>query len=378
MHNFNNYIPYTKQQIFDVVQAKGSSRYMKFRYDILNQYNQKVGELKDVQPGAEISCDNEAAIKKSLQLTYRNNGPVDFMFQKLRPVISFLMADGTMLDFPQGLYIIGSKTDVENTNSLFINLTMFDELKRLDNDKTDFRYYIPAGTLYYDAMVAILNKFDIVAIGTSGNHAGYFKIDYLTDAFAVEREWDIGKSYLEIFQDIIKDINYRDLWTDENGIFRTKLKMTLEQLPIEYTYTDDKNSIQFNGVEKDSDYFDIPNKWIVTASNPDNLPLVATLLNQPDISYRGQTMTKFETIDYIANQPALNNYITLLAENDKVTETVIFDSAIVAFHDVEDVYQFVNQTHGINTKYKEKSWNLPLEIGAKMHHEAYRKVEIYD
>lgn len=377
MHNFNNYLPYTKQDIINAVQAIGANRYIKFRYEILNQFNQKIGLLNDVE-SADISCDNEALIKKSLKLKYRSNGCTNFVMQKLRPVVSFLMYDGNMLDFPQGIYIIGNQDEVESTNSLLVDLEMYDELKVLSNEKTDFRYYIPEGTLYYNAITAILNKFDIVQIGTTGSHKGNFNIDYLSDALTVEREWNIGMSYLEILEDLLKDINYRDIWTDEQGIFRSKLKQTFDLLPQEYIYADDMYSIQANGVERNSDYFDTPNKWIVTASNPDSLPIVATLINQADINYRNQTITKFETIDYISNQVALNNYIELLAENDKVTETVTFETALVPFHDVEDIYVIQNKNHNINYKYKESSWEMPLEIGAKMKHTAIRKVNIYD
>ena len=378
MHNFERYLPYKKQDIIKVVHGIGVNRKIKFRYDILNEYNQKIAELKDTI-SAEITCDNAAAIKKSMKISYRDTGN-SFFINKLMPVVSFLMEDGEFLDFPQGVYIMGDISKKEAGNSLIIDLTMFDEIKRLDNEKTDYRHYIAAGTLYYNAIEAILNRFDIVDVnGIDGaNHKGIFDIEYTSEALGVDREWEIGKSYLEILKDLLKDINYTDIWTDEIGVFRARKKKLLEEMAEEYIYQDNETSIQANGVINNSDYFDIPNKWIVTASNPDSIPITATLENQSDISFRGQTVTRFGTIDYIANKEALEEYVNLLAESDKVTEKIEFETGIAPFHDVLDVYKVKNKTHNLDKKYQESAWNMKLEIGAKMHHTAIRKVNLYD
>lgn len=364
MHNFSNY-PYSLEEIKKSVHGIGMNRKVKFKYEILGPNREVIGQLNDASD-AEISCDNDSSIKKSINLSYKKTGE-SFVSNRLMPVVSFLMPDGNYLDFPQGVYMLGGIDKKESGNSLIVDITLYDEIKRLENEKTDSRYFVAKGANYTVEIRKILNKF-----------APYFTMDFTTETLAVDREWDIGKSYLEILNDLLRDINYADIWTDEKGIFRARKKKTIDEKTEEYTYEDDETSIQFNGVVNSTNYFDIPNKWIITASNPDSLPLVSTLSNQADIDYRGQTLTKFMTIDYIANQTSLDEYVRLVADNDKVTEKVIFDTALAPFHDVNDVYRITNNTHGIDNKYQEKSWSMPLEIGVKMRHEAVRKVNIYD
>lgn len=376
MHDFKDYSPYSKDDIIKAVHGIDKNRIIKFRYEILNELNQKIEELDNVLSG-EISCDNDSTIKKSLKLSYRSNGK-SLTFYKLRPIVSFFMSNNTFLDFPQGIYIMGDVSKKEVGNSIVCDIIMFDEIKRLENEKTDYRYYFPAGTLYYDAITELLNKLDIVDISIAGAHRGQFDIEYISDSLTIEREWEIGKSYLDIIRDLLRDINYTDIWTNENGVFKARKQRTIDELPVEYCYSDDNSSIQFNGIENSSDYFDIPNRWILTVSNPDSLPLVSILENQADIVFRGQTITKLLTIDYIANKDALDEYVKQIAEMDKVTETVEFETAIVPFHDVNDVFIVQNKTHNINFKYQESRWLMPLKIGAKMKHEVLRKVNIYD
>jgi hypothetical protein len=360
VHDLTKY-SYSFADIQKAVHGIGMNRKYKFRYDVYNMAGNYIDYLRDVSD-AEISVDNGSKIKKSINLTYKKSD-INLIGKKLKPSISFLMPDGNYLSFPQGTYIIGDIGFKENGNSAFVDVTMYDEMKRLENDKVEDRFHIAAGTNYIVAIREILLRF-----------TPYFTVDFSELLTPADKEYSVGTSYLEILSDLLKEINYADVWTDQNGIFRAKKKKIIADCTEEYIYTDDTSSIQYNGVGNNSDYFSIPNKWIVVASNPETTPLTSILINQADIDARGQTVTRFESIDYIANQTELNEYTRLLADNDKVTDRIEFETAIVPFHEVDDIYNVINSTLEISAKYMEKSWSMPLEVGAKMKHIAERKL----
>ena len=79
----------------------------------------------------------------------------------------------------------------------------------------------------------------------------------------------------------------------------------------------------------------------------------------------------------IADQEALDGYVQRLAtEASHIYGKVTFESALMPFHGYNNILRVRNQKLGIEAKYSESDWVLPLEVGGKMSHSVRKTVHL--
>lgn len=362
---------YTRQQIIDTVHVKHGSIEMHFGYDLLDKTEKKIGTLDTVESG-DISMSSLNDIKKTGKFHVMDKGDVDWLNDRIQPFISLKMPDGGWVKYPQGILLLSTPTRQDNAKMIWRDIDAYDGNQVLKDDKVLVRTTFLAGSNYVSNIITVLQSAGITKIN----------IPACDDTLQADREWEPNTGKLQIINDLLKDINYTTLWVDEWGYYTANKYITPDNRAAEYTYADDKHSIIFEGMEETLDLFSVPNKWVVTVNNSDMDALSSEYTNDNADSLtstvnRGRTIPDYQTIDYISSQSALDDYVKMVAfQASQVYGNVKFKSGMVPYHSFDDMLQVKYSPLGINTKYEEISWHLPLKEGAEMEHEIRRVVNI--
>ena len=363
---------YSKDEIIKMLHSP--SRVIKFRYDLLDRNDKKIGKLDSVLNG-EITMNSLAInIKRTGKFKIKESEfkDIDWLNDKVQPFCMFKMPDGGWIEYPMGIFLLSSPTKKEKNSVVYRDIEAYDGLKILLDDKFDKRYTIQEKSSYLKVITDIL-------LG-----AGVTKINITeTDLMLrTTKEFEIGTEKLRVINELLQEINYTSLWVDENGHYTAKPYILPNEREVEYTYADDELSVMYPGIEEELDLFDIPNKFVIVASNPENLPLVSRYENLnprsvTSIPSRQRVIVDYREVDDIANQKALDEYTKRIAyEASQIFGYVNFNTAIVPFHSYSDLLEIKNSTLGIESSYVETSWRMRLQAGAQMEHTARRVIQI--
>lgn len=348
-----------------------TDRVVKFRYDLLNRNDIKIGELT-VQPGGTVTMSSLAQIKRTAQLTIKDTGNIDWLNDRIRPVFCLKMPDGGWAEWSLGIFLMSSPTARFENGVRFRETECYDASLVLVEDKFDDRYFIPAGTNYTDAIAGILNS------------AGIWKtnIIYHPGETATDKEFEIGTDKLTAINQLLSEINYTSLWVDENGFFTAKPYVIPTEREAEYEYRDNDLSIIFPGSIKEEDLFAVPNKWVVVVSNPERESLRSVYVNDIPASKtstisRGRTIVDFREYEDVYDQETLDAKARRLAyEASQIYGKFIFETALMPHHSYLDILFIEHKQHGIAAKYTETSWTMILSAGGRMRHETRRVIHI--
>jgi len=365
--------PYSKEEIIAQLHAKSGSRQVAIRYDLLNQYDIKLGELTP-QDGGVISFNSFAEIKRTGKFVFleREVIDVDWLNDRVRPVFRLRMPDGGWAEWPLGVFLLPSPSRREIGPLITRRIEAYDTSTILAEDRVDNRYRIAAGTRYVDAIVALINSTGIWKVNIS-DHPG---------TIAVDKEFEIGTSKLEIVNALLTEINYTSLWVDENGYFVAKPYVIPSEREVEYTYKDNQLSIIRSGAEEELDLFSVPNVWVVTASNPEKEPLVSRYVNNLPTSKtstesRKRRIVDFRSVDDIYDQDTLDAYTKRIAyEASQVYGKVTFSTALMPHHSYMNILYLEHSKLGIADKFTETSWSMNLITGGEMVHNCRKVIHI--
>lgn len=362
---------YTGQEILNTLLAVTGSRTVKFRYDLLNKTDKKIGELDWVR-GCNINYNSFADIKRTASFDIKDNGEIDWLNDRIQPFVLLKMPDGNWVEFSQGIFLLPTPTRRHNGAVITRSIEAYDTSLILVNDMFTKRYTVSTGISYYDAVLQILKGAGISKIN----------IEYTDKTLDRDLEFEIGDAKLTRINELLDAINYVQLHVDENGYFTSYKYVSPAARAPEITYADDSHSIIVPDVEEELDIFNIPNYWVVTASNPESEPLVATYENNnPDSATstisRGFRKVNYRTIDEIADFYTLNDYVARIAyESSQPYGYVEFKSAIMPVHGYSNILNFKYGGLSISDKYSEVSWSMPLAAGAEMSHRIRRVVSL--
>lgn len=359
---------YTEQQIVTMLHG---SRQIRFRYDLLDGEDRKIGELDGVMD-AEVSMSALADIKRAARIFMRDDSHIDWLNDRVQPFILLRMPDGGWVEWPQGIFLLSTPERREQSGGVYRHVECYDGLQVLADDKVDARHTIAQGTLYTLAVNTLLASAGISKGRITGSMA----------ALPIAREWEMGTPKLTIINELLQEINYTPLWCDEWGYYVASPYLLPIDRPIEYSYRDNRDSLMYAGVAEELDLFSIPNRWVIVQSNSETAPLTSTYTNSNPHSItstvsRGRTIVDFRQVDNIADQAALDAYAQRLAyDASQVYGHLTFESAIMPFHSYMDMLQVVYTRLGIDNRYVEVGWSIPLQVGGKMKHKVRRVVQI--
>lgn len=357
------------QQEKDLLHFKNGFRKVTFRYDLLNYDEAKIGELTST--GGSLGLNSLAQIKRKGRFAFKDNelNDIDWLNDKVRPM--FILND--TYEYSLGVFMISSPTRRLSNRSIYREVEAYDTTLVLLEDRFDNRYTIAKDTNYITAITQIINS------------AGIWKVDIPTYSALVktDREFEIGTSKLEAVNYLLQEINYTSIWVDERGYFRAGPYIQPADRATEYTYKNDQMSIiKPDGISEEIDLFNVPNKWVVVASNPETESLVATYTNSNGASptstvSRGRTIVDYRQVDDMASQEVLTDYVRRIAyEASNVYGKFVFSTALMPHHSYMDALFCEHTGLGIAHKYIETSWEMDLTEGGKMDHNCRRVIQI--
>ncbi|PZN05073.1 MAG: hypothetical protein DIU76_08295 [Bacillota bacterium] len=374
----------------------GAARYMSYKYELLDDQNRHKAWLPNVLEG-KISYNALAEIKRTARFVLREDPsvPIDWLRDRIRPwallrmprkaVTSYVYLQATQVsewrglgewgyaEFPLGVFLLSSPTRREtDTGAVVREVEAYDQLVVLRDSRVTSRYVVPAGTNYIAAVSQVLTE------------AGIQEQDLLPTPLTlpVDREWEPGTTRLQIANDLLLAINYQSLYFDAQGRAVARPYRDPSELPPEYTYRDDDESVILPGVEEELDLWDVPNQWILYVSEPDREPLYAVYTNTNPASptstvNRGRVITaEPEQVD-AADQATLDALAQRKAqEASQVYQSVEFETAIMPMHGDMDVLQLEYTRLGIKARYREHQWEMDLRPGGRMRHVVRRVVSV--
>lgn len=369
-----------------------SNRQIDFRYELLDKQNRRKRDLGNVT-SAEVSQSMLAQIKRTARFSLIEDGQeIDYLNDRIKPYMKLYIPPGKILareyaffshiqgiesrriainqntgwvEFPLGVFLLSSPTRKDELASVHRDIEAYDLLLILRDDKFLDRHTILEGTLYYDALTAILASAGIT----------YYNIEQSDKVLPRTLEFEPGTEKLLAINELLSQLNFTPLFVDEDGYFVSRSYTSPADRAADYEYIDDNFSITLVGAEEELDTINIPNVFRVVRTNEEEEPMTSTYINDNPESKlstvsRGRSIVDHREIDNIADQEALDAYVERVAfEASQVYGRIVFKSALVPIHGYANVLRLRYQNLKIDGKYLELKWSMKLEVGGEMEHE---------
>lgn len=293
--------------------------------------------------------------------------------------------EGKWIEFPLGIFLLSTPTRTLENGNIVRSVEAYDGTLILQENQIDDRIALEAGGAYYDFIIN----------GLKENGITKYNIERSEKTASVAVEWEPGTSWLRIINDCLSSLNYTPIFVDENGYFTSQLYRSPQERPADIEYITDEYSITYDGMEEELDIMAVPNKFTVVVNDPERttegeeaaegeaMTLRSTYKNtnpNSPTSYQsrgGRWISDFRTVDDIADQEALDAYTERIAfEASQIYGHVSFETALNPIHGYADVLSLDEEGLGISGNYSETKWEMPLQVGGVMKHEARKVVDI--
>ena len=377
---------------------------VKFRCDVLKD-NIAVATLDFLS--CQIDCDKDAAIHRTASFVVRNTSGVDLLKDKLRPVMSVwetaksgytwaeiesfgrsweeievlnyswrrieeLSTNSGYVDYPLGVFLPLSPTRTAGDGLPQEQIDAYDLCAVIREDCLTDRMFISAGTKYTDAIASII-------ISTGIENIEIFPSDKV---LTTDREFEIGRSKLDIANELLSEINYRSAVADANGVIVISPYAQPTLSGAKHVYRADGVSAIKPQITEAADYYNVPNVFIAMVSNSDlEQDLIAVYTNNDPSNklstiYRGRKIvSEIYRPDGIASQDDLNAYAMRKAfEASQIEQTVDITTALNPMHGVGDIV-FIDHPE-ITGAFEEIRWSMTLDVNGDMSHTLRRIVTI--
>ena len=365
---------YSDQEVVDALTGRYGTRRMGYRYDRLDEHNTFIEPIDWVR-SASIANNTLADIKRTARFSIVDRTPINFLRDRIQPWARLEMPDGSpgFVEWPLGVFLPSTPDRQIDVAGLVVrDVEAYDQLVVLRDDKAEARYSVDTGELYTDAIGALVAT-------VSGMVAA---ITPSTLTLPAVMEWEPGTPKLRILNDLLDRINYGSAWFDEWGTLICRPYQSPAELPVEYVYRDGQASVRTGGATQTLDLFDVPNKWLVVKSEPDQPPLTSVYTNDSPSSptstvNRGRVILDVRTEDDAADQATLDAKAARYAfEASQIYEAIDFTTLIMPMHSNGDVLGLDLPGLAVDAKYGEQGWSYNLEVGATMSHKVRRVVSI--
>lgn len=392
----------------------GGTSHIKFRYDLLRNGVKKSSLI--VTQG-QVSANREDQIKRTARFTIKASPEIDWLNDRIRPIMeiqanyilpgsaypptwrtidqqaltwkeiaalgytwytidTYIKEDpqpvSSWIDFPLGVYIPSTPTMIYENGSTYYEVECYDETVILREDCLTENLYFPEGEPYLDAVKSILASSGIP------NVAG----DDSDLVLPTAREFEIGESKLSVVNRLLSEINFRDLEVSNEGNFL--LKKYREPTPNDaiFRYKADNMSIMGERLTLEEDYYNVPNVFVATVSNPEmENNLYSKYVNdnpalKTSTIQRGRSIVRIlDSPEAITGQAELDQYVKRQAwELNQVSQVVSFSTALMPIHGVGDVIQLDHP--GASGAFLEIGWDMSLVAGGEMNHRVKRLVNL--
>lgn len=363
-----DYDGYERAQILNALFS--SSRKVRYEYLVSNRDDIPLGFVN--LENATISYDSKAEIKRTISGSIIKSEILNFdsLDYRLTPYFCIEMPDGKEIKWKLGVFIISPQFSGDNGLNR-IDIQGYDLALIPNDDKLTQRFFVPNGANYVSTLMQLLGP-DVYNLDIEENA--------MTKLY--DQEWEIGENVLSVANTMLNAINYETLYFDENGRGISKQHILPEFRTIDFSYVANKTSIIIDGVELNSNKFNIPNKWVRYTESVDAPYLYSEYIND-DVNSpystinRGRVIADIETVDDIASQDALDSYVVKLAnESMAANEVLTFKTLNMPGHGFQECLYIECPRYEIEGVYIETQWEMELETGGLMTHVCERVVKV--
>ena len=346
------------------------------RYKLLRN-NYEYGELFSGNNTPTLRAESSGEIKMSLQGSFLpiavdahgNKVEVNWLTDEIKPE---LIIDG--ISTPLGVLMPSTVEPNEDKGSTILSIQAYDRCWKVRDTKVEGTIYLSAGTAYLDAVEGLLTASGITTIIKTPSNA------VLPEA---REDWKTGTSYLKIVNTLLSEINYKQLWFNENGFAVLEPVSSPTAENIQHIFTNKKRDLRnekevetisvYPKIKRKTDIYQAPNVFVCVCSNADkDAPMVAKAVNsnpQSPLSTmrRGRRIVKVVNVDNIASQEELQAYAnTILYDSMTTGEIITIETPLLPGFGVQDVSAIkYDDVFGICI---EKSWSMSLTPGGTMQH----------
>lgn len=300
---------------------------------------------------------------------------VDWLKDEIKPI---LIKDG----IEHSLGVLLPSTVNHNTDSTdeYVEVEAYDRSWRVKDTRRSSVVFFEAGTPYLDAIEALVVEAGIDLIARTE-----------TDSELTEdrEDWNLGDSNLDIVNQLLSEINYKELWFDSDGAAVLQPENSAIVENIQHVLTDKKPDPRnpkeigiiniFPKISRSVDIYNAPNVYICICSNADKSSgMVAMAENTSPTSplsifNRGRRIVEVEQVSNIASQEELQAY----ADN-KVSKSISMGEQITVITDLQPGFGVGDitalQTKEVTGICVESSWSMELKPGGNMTHSMERVV----
>jgi len=319
----------------------------------------KFSELAIVfAPTIQMSYDSQ--IKSSMSGQFLNNDKVNWLSDTLVPVV--IIDD---VEHQLGVFYPATIDTTRNNGLVVLNVEAYDTCWRLTCKRASTTYHIDAGTNYITAIENLLVECGIAKIIKTPT----------SNTLAEDREdWAIGTDYLTIVNQLLDEINYNELWFNNEGyaVLEPDSIMDINYVKRTYDYYS-SDSMMLDDSSIRLELFDAPNVFKCVCANPDKSDiLIATKTNNNPASpfsvvNRGMEILSVTEVDNIASQTELDDYAQILCNESMFSgKEMNLTTLIRSDCSCRDVVAINHPDYtGICI---ENEWSITLETGGTMTH----------
>lgn len=341
------------------------ARNVKYRFEVLSKEGVKKTEIEAIN--ASISVDVSDAVKRQAKFTFRENPLIDYLTDRIRPVMYLQLDDGEWARWNKGKYLFMNPKGVSG-GMKYVEVSCYDESMILQQDKFDQKKAYAAGTKYTDILGQILHS------------SGLKRASIVESRLEIPADivLDDSKNKLQWFNELCAQINYTDLYVDDNGIANTSPYKQPDAANVDYTYKTDEFSVILPERTIEDDFWNVPNIVKRTMSRPDLEPLVAIWINSNPANKfstvaRGMNIVDVGTVDLVASQEELQGIVNRIGfEKQQVSQTVLISTLNMPHHEANDVLEL--HCPEIIGVFQETSWSMDMIPGGDMKHTLKRVI----
>lgn len=351
----------------EILKAFRTHRTISYRYELLDKNDRPIG---DVTASGSINFDSSSAIKRVASLNIKEEKEVDYLSDRIKPYMRLKVGE-KVLEFPMGVFLMSSPSRHASGVSVSKSVECYDKTQILSDDKFDTRHLIRAGENYINAVATI-----IASAGITN-----YRLDASPLVLRTDIEFALGTSKLSAINQLLKAINYNELWADSYGSIRATKYQPAEGRKIDIYYVPGQESIVIPGGEELLDVFQAPNKIVRYLENAESECLKATVINSDPASKlstvsRGRVIVDIDSVDDIADQATLEAYTQRIAAEKKIYQQVVFNTAVMPHHEFLDCLYLRNKELDVSGKFIETAWSINMTVGGTMSHTCRKAVSI--
>lgn len=322
--------------------------------DLLDLDNRFVRDISDDVVDGSVTWDANREVHRTCDLSLLSE--FDWLRDRFRPWVelsSALVKGGAWARFHLGVFTLTTPNDERGETPQTWRCSGSDNIWPLQNAGPGDTYVALAGVTYLDAIRAVL---------TASGIGGQLLLDgsLQTTALPATRVWCLSAStdptWLDIINDLLREINYVPLFADENGTYRSRPHAAVADRAVEWLFdtadagTDiigDRRSVRLDGYNPTNVWRFVNRTHGVTEAAPDGItPTEANggiyVVDEYDADVHPWQVVKTDFLD-AADADALVAQGDAIVAADKARTTLVsieVDPLPIAGHD--DVVTFTD------------------------------------